>query len=114
MPLEILSEHYSDFKHAHNAATTAKAPLLITGKPVIPLNDALADAENVFVYRADKVRVTKATGQAWVPGELVYWHDGNQNFTNVATAAVLAGSVVDAAATADTEGVIDLDPSRTV
>lgn len=111
MPVEILSERYDEYVHAHSAATTAKVALALNGVPVIPLNDADADADNVFVYRAPKVRVNKATGEAWTPGEPVYFHSTNLNFTNISTGAVMAGYVVEAALSADSEGVIDLDPS---
>jgi len=113
MPTEILSVHYRAFTLAHTAATTAKSFLLIGGKPVMPLNTAAANDSNVFVSAADAVRVPKAAAQAWVPLEPIYWHDTNKNFTNILTGATLAGRVAESAASADTEGVITLNPDAT-
>ena len=110
MPTEILSQDEAQFPAAHTAATVAKAVLLINGIPVVPLNDADANANNVFVYEASKVRVVKAAGQVWAPLEKIYWHDTNKNFTNVLTGAVLAGVVSEDAASADVEGIIHLSP----
>lgn len=110
MSTEILSEKYDAFVDAHSAATTAKTTLLINSIPVIPLNTADADANNVFVYQATKVRVPKATGQAWTPLTKIYWDDTAKKFTTTSTSNTLAGVVAEDAASADTEGVIHLTP----
>ncbi len=115
MPTEILSPSYKAFKAAHTAATTAKVPLLINSVPVIPLNTALANANNVFVYSAAQARVPKATGQAWAPLTKIYLDDTNKVFTTDAAAGVnkLAGVVAEDAASGDAEGIINLDPMTT-
>lgn len=111
MATEILSPSYDAFPLSHTAATTAKNFLLINSKVVMPLNTALANAANAYVFRAPKVRVPKTTAQAWAPMNLIYWDDTAKKFTTTATANTLAGRVVEAAASADAEGIIDLDPA---
>lgn len=111
MTTQVLSPDYVAVKKAHTAATTAKTFLLLNSKVVLPLNTELANVDNVFVYRAPRVRVPKASGQAWVALGLIYWDDTAKNFTTTATANTLAGRIASDAASADTEGEIDLDPS---
>lgn len=112
MSTQVLSEKYVAAVIAHTAATEAKTPLLVNSRVVIPLNDADADTDNVFVYQAEKVQVPKATGEAWAPLSLIYWDDTAKNFTTAAAAGAntLAGIVAEDAASADTEGVIHLSP----
>lgn len=110
MPTEILSADYDDFVDANAAATTAKTPLLVNSQLVIPLNDADAGADNVFVYQAPKVRVPKATSQAWTPLTKIYWDDTAKKLTTTSTSNTLSGVVIEDAASADTEGVIHLTP----
>lgn len=111
MATEILSQFYAALKKAHTAATTAKVFLLLNSKVVMAMNTAAANEENVFVYRANKVRVPKVAAQAWTALSLIYWDDTAKNFTTTATSNTLAGRVAEDAAAADTEGLIDLDPS---
>lgn len=101
---------YKAFKDANAGATTAKTFLLANSVPVLPLNTALAAVDNVFVYQCEAVRVPKATGQAWVPLAKIYWDDTAKDFTTTSTGNTLAGFAVVDAVSADTEGVIDLDP----
>ena len=112
MPTEILSEHYDEYSLAHTAATVSKTPLVINSKVVIPLNDAEADIENSFVYRAPKVRVAKAAAQAWVPGTLIYFSTAGGVFSTSPTSNLLCGRIAESADTADVEGIIDLDPAQ--
>lgn len=117
MPTEILAtglrNGYDAYVLAHTAQTSAKTVLLLQGKPVLPLNDAAADAENVFVYRCPAIRVPKASGEAWTPGAKIYWDDTAKNFTTApaAGANTVSGLIAESAESADTEGVIDLDPA---
>jgi len=111
MAAEILSEDYREFLFAHSADTTAKIFLLINAFVVMAMNSALANVDNVFVYRAGAIRAPKATGEVWAPLDKIYWNDTNKNFTITVGTNTLAGYVVKDAATGDTEGIIDLDPS---
>lgn len=110
MTTEVVSPTYSSFKHAHSAATTTKNFYLISSKVVMALNTALISTDNVFVKRG-VVRAPKATGQAWVPMAVLYWDDTAKNFTTTSTSNTLAGRVHEAAASGDTEGLVDLDPA---
>lgn len=110
MSTEVLSPNYSSSKFAHTGATTAKLFYLINGVVWLALNTALANADNIFVYAADQVRVPKATGTAWSPGDKIYWDDTAKNFTKTVGSNTLAGIVNEAAASGDAEGIIDLRP----
>jgi predicted RecA/RadA family phage recombinase len=111
MAKEILSEKYSAYKLAHTAAVAVKEILLLQSKVVMALNASDANAENIYVYRADAIRVPKTAGQAWAPGALIYWDNTAKSFTTTTTSNTLAGYIAAVAASADTEGVIDLDPA---
>lgn len=68
------------------------------------------DAEDAaFITKCELVRVEKAAGQAWLPGEAIYYHVGNGNCTNVGAGAILVGHTVRAAEAADVEGFISFD-----
>lgn len=110
MATEILSAGYDGVNHTHTAATTAKTFLLINSLPVMPMNSALANVENYFVDQADRIRVPKATGEAWTPLTKIYWDDTAKKFTTTSTSNTLAGYVKEPALSADIEGVIRLDP----
>ncbi len=112
MAIELLAEHYDEFKYADAGATVAKNFYVIGGKVCMALNDAGAGEENIFVRRCPRVRVSKNTPEAWdTPGTLIYLEAGGQEFTTVSTANTLAGAVAEVAASADAEGIIDLDPA---
>lgn len=110
MSTEILSERYLACTHAHGSQTVADTFYLINGVPMLALNDAAADDDNVFVHEADKVRVPKNAGEAWTPGDRIYWDNSASNFTTSAAAGAntIAGYVAEDAASADTEGKIVL------
>lgn len=111
MSTEILGDQESNTVHAHSSATTAKGFYVINGRVCLAQNDADADADNVFTYEANKVRVPKATGEAWAFGEKVYYDVANGEFNKSATGNTLAGIAIEAAESADTEGVIHLTPA---
>lgn len=110
MTTEVLSPVYSAVKDAHASATTAKTPILLNSLITIPLNTALAAANNIFVYKADRVRVPKVGSQVWSALDKIYWDDTAKNFTKTLTSNTLAGIVVEDALSADTEGEIELNP----
>lgn len=110
MSTEVLSERYLACTYAHSGATVAGTFYLINNVPMLALNDADANDDNVFVHEADKVRVPKATGQTWTPGDRIYWDNGNSEFTTApaAGANTIAGYAAEGAASADAEGKIVL------
>lgn len=116
MATEILcdSHQINTTLKAHSAATTAKGFYVVGGNAVMAMNDADADADNVFVYEAPMVRVPKATGEAWTFGQKIYYSVANANFTTTSTSNTLAGIVNEDAASADAEGIIHLMPASVV
>ena len=110
MSTEVLSQVQGSTLHQHSAATTAKLFYVIGGRVMMALNTALINADNVFVYMASMVRVPKATGEAWTPGQAIYYNSTNANFTTTVGSNTLAGIVNEAALSADTQGIIHLSP----
>lgn len=105
---QVLSKAYEACKTSIASATTAGTMYLVNSIPMLALNDALANADNVFVHDAAKVEYTKETGQAWTPGDKVYWDDTNKRLTKTATANTLCGYAAEEAASADTTGKFKL------
>lgn len=89
---------------AHTAATTSKTPLLINTRLHIPLNTAVANVRNAFVYEAeiDVADAASGAGTGWAVGDKIYWDDTAKKFTKVATANTLVGYALEAKADADT------------
>lgn len=77
------------------------------------LVDGVSGDIAALIYESEMVRVEKASGQAWVVGEPVYYHTTNLNVTNVSTGAVLCGYVAEAALSAAVLGFITFDGSLT-
>lgn len=111
MATELLSPDYSQFNHAHTGAITAKTWLIINGRVCLALNTSGANAENVWVYQSERVRVPKATGEVWAPGEKVYYDPVAAKFTKTSTNNTLAGMAQAAAVSGATEGKIHLTPA---
>ena len=109
MATELLSDNYDAINHSHTAATTAKAPILIGAKPLLPLNTALANAANAFVTRASALRVQQAAVTITIL-QPMYWDNTNSLFTNVASGNTLVGHALAAAASGDAEVVIGFNP----
>ena len=109
MATEILSDLYDAVVDAHSAATSAKAFYVRAGMVQMAMNNADANADNVFVVAADNLRVPKATGTAWTVGERVYYDAGNSNFTTVRAGNAFAGYVREDAESDATEGKITLN-----
>lgn len=109
MATELLAD-YCETVDAQAGATVANTFYLINSHPALALNAAGAGEDNVFAYECSKVRVPKATGQAWDILVPIYWDDTAKNFTTTSTSNTLAGVVIEDAASGDTEGVIHLSP----
>ena len=110
MATELLSPNYCEVTDAQAGATTAKTFYLINGHPALALNTAGAGEDNVFAYACERVRVPKNAGEAWDVLEDIYWDDTAKNFTTVVGTNTKAGVVAEDAASADTEGKINLSP----
>lgn len=71
--------------------------------------DSGADDVVTYIFEAEKVEVTKNSGEAWTAGTAVYWDSGDENVTTTATSNTLIGYVAEAAASAATKGLIYFD-----
>lgn len=107
--VEIVSPDYDSETYAHSAITAAHTFYLINGRVLLALNDAAANADNVFVYEADDIRGVPKAAVAVAAFDPAYWDDTNKVFTNVATGNTKCGMFRVAAASGDT-GEIDLSP----
>lgn len=109
MASETLTD-YAASVLAHTAATVASWFYLINGIPMMALNNADANAQNVFVRECQMLRVQKTTGEAWTVGTKLYLNSSTGKFTTTASGNTLGGYVVTPAASGDTEGVMALRP----
>ena len=97
-------------KYTHTAATTADTIYLLGGRVMLAVNSALANVENVFLLRGH-IEYAKATGEAWVGGQALYWDNTNSRFTTTVGTNTHAGFAMEAAASADTTGQVNLEPA---
>jgi predicted RecA/RadA family phage recombinase len=94
-------------RHTHTAAVAAGDELLVNGSLVVAINDAAANAENVYAYRG-RFSIAKAA-VAVAAFEAAYWDDTNKVVTNVATGNTRCGIFVEAAAAGDAEAVVNIN-----
>lgn len=66
------SELVKSIGFAHTAATTARTPIVINGKLMIPVNTAAANVHNAFVYETE-VNDATATTEAWAVNDPIYY-----------------------------------------
>lgn len=64
---------------------------------------AIGDTATV-ITECKRVKVVKNAGEAWTPGEALYWDDSDSNVTNVAGSLSLIGYATEAAASAAVVG----------
>lgn len=110
MATELLCEKYATLRYANAGAVSAKAFIVVGVAVVMALNTYAATEEGAYVCCADKLRVPKATGQAWTAGAKVYYDAAAGKFTTTASGNTVAGMIVAPAASGDTEGKIALSP----
>ncbi|MCK5609602.1 DUF2190 family protein [Candidatus Pacearchaeota archaeon] len=73
------------------------------------LNDGAIGDEMAVITKAEKVEVIKNAGEAWVPGDTLYWDDSASNVTVTLTSNTMIGYVQKAAESADVLGMIVFD-----
>lgn len=96
------SELVKTIGFAHTAATTAKVPLLISGKVFIPLNTRKANEHNAFVYESEIDAMKSTAAQAWVPGQPIYLVVATSTLTTADTGNTLFGHALQPKAAAAT------------
>lgn len=97
---------------AHTSATTAKVPIVSGGRVWIPMNTALANVANTFLYAGEIDEAPKEGTQAWTVGALLYWDAVNSRFTTTVGTNTKAGyalEVVAGGAGDTTSGLIAFD-----
>lgn len=114
MATEILAVKYDAFVVPPGVDTTALVPFVFNGLVVLPLNTVTnaSGLNNVLVYRSPRIRVPKVAAQVWTAGDKIYWDNTAKNFTKTTTSNTLCGRVAASALSADTQGLIDLDPAQ--
>lgn len=83
-------------------ATTAKLPIVTQARAVIPMNTASSGEQNEYAYRSEISGGAKATGEAWVPMQAIYWSTANGNFTTTSAGNTKCGFALAAAQAGDT------------
>lgn len=94
---------------AHTAATTAKTPLAIGGKLMIPLSTKAANEHNAFCYGSEVDNVPAETGVAWLPTDKLYWAAGQLTKTE-AGGALFGFALQPKAAAAAVSGLVAFNP----
>lgn len=95
------SESVKTVGFAHTAATTARVPLLVNGKLMIPLNTRAANEHNAFAYETEVNNTKTDTGTAWLPNDAVYWDAANAQLTKTAAGNTLFGHALQPKAAGD-------------
>lgn len=110
LQLRSPSDQIEQRQLTHTAAATAKVPIVINSRAVIPLNDSEENALNTYVHKSEISDAPAATGQAWAAGAALYWDADPGVFTTVATDNVLCGFALDPkASAAAVSGLIKFD-----
>ncbi|MFO3704432.1 DUF2190 family protein [Xanthomonas codiaei] len=104
------SELVKNVGFAHTAATTARVPVVIGGKPLIPINTRAANERNAFVYETEVDNAPAETGVAWAVNDALYWDATNARLTKTATNNTLFGHALQPkAAAAAVSGLVAFD-----
>lgn len=108
---ELLSGSYHEVKAV--AGGTLSAGDFVSQEEIdgFVLVDAVATDEIALIVKAEKVKVEKDAGQAWIAGEALYWDGTGMNVTNVLTSNTLIGFAYEAAVSAAVEGYMTFDGS---
>jgi predicted RecA/RadA family phage recombinase len=99
-------------KYTHSSATVKDTIYLLNGIPMLAINSADANVENVFAI-AGLIEYAKVSAQAWTGGVKVYWDDTAKNFTTASTGNTLAGLAGESAANPSSTGFVVLMPMLT-
>jgi len=92
-----------------SSETVAAGVMMVVGDTIgVVVEDAGNSSPFVLVYEAEKILVPKATGVTLDPGDKVYFDVSEGNVTSVSTDNILCGRALAAAASGDTEALIDL------
>ncbi len=105
----LLSKDYKTLERTLTADVVAGAYVADEDMVGFYLVDGVNGAKATVIVEAEQVAVEKASGQAWSPGDTIYYHVANGNCTNVDTGAIQVGYVHESALTADVEGIISFD-----
>lgn len=108
---ELLSADYTEVKA--KAAADLDAGDFVSQEEIdgFTLVDVLSGANYALIVKAEKARVEKDAGTAWVAGDALYWDATGENVTPVATSNTLIGFVYEAALSAAVLGVMTFDGS---
>jgi predicted RecA/RadA family phage recombinase len=109
--MELYSSNYKEIQAVAAAALSAGDVVTAVDLVGFPIVDVANGATYTLVVAAEKVKVEKAAGSAWVAGDSVYWDSGDENFNLSATDNTLVGYVLEAATSAATEAWIVFDGS---
>lgn len=109
--MELYSGSYTAIKAVAGSALSAGDFVTAVDLVGFPLVDVASGASYGLVVKAEKVKVAKATGTAWVAGDSVYYDAGDDECNLSATDNTLVGYVAEAAASADAYGLIVFDGS---
>lgn len=98
-------------KLAHSAATEAREVIVSNGQVLVAVNDALINADNIYVF-GGRVEFPKAAPLAIAVGDLCYWDVADGNINKSSAGNTLAGICIEAAGSAATTVLVELDENK--
>ena len=107
--MELVSANYVEVQALAAADLVAGTPIAVGDLWGFPLITVLDTVTYSSIVQAEKVRVVKVAGEAWVAGDSVTWDAADANFNLDDTANPIFGTVYAAAASADVVGYIVFD-----
>lgn len=96
-------------KYTHSGATVKDTVYLLNGIPMLAVNSADANVENVFII-GGLIEYAKVSAQAWTGGVKLYWDNALGKFTTASSGNTLAGLAGEAAANPSSTGFVILMP----
>ncbi|NOZ68008.1 MAG: DUF2190 family protein [Deferribacteres bacterium] len=98
--------------YTHDSAVAKGDVIVVNGQVLIAVNDADANAENVYAYQG-KAEFPKEANLAVSPGEICYWDESAGVMTKTQGGNTRAGTCIEASAASDTTLLVLLEPNRT-
>lgn len=106
----IHSSKYNSFPYTVPSGGVVAGGMGKIGDTVVVYYETKAEGEKVAaVYRARKMTLPKVTGTAINQGAIVYYDAAEKKATGTAGTNVVIGRCLEAAASADTEVLVDFD-----
>ncbi len=88
-------------KLAHTAAVVVGEVIVSNGQVLVAINAAIADADNIYMYRG-RVELPKEASLVVAVGDVLYWDATAEVATKTSTSNTKLGIAIEASAAPDT------------